>query len=189
MRICDVEGCGKKHFGHGYCVTHHRRWRRHGSPDERPRYDHVADRIAAKLERHGECLLYTGGHPSNSGQRLIRNGGNPRGVHRVAWEIVYGPIPPGMCVCHRCDVPNCVNVPHLFLGTVGDNNLDRDRKGRTARAFGSRNANAKLTEWSVIQIRSALGEGQTPPAIARRFGVSAATIRLIKKRRIWSQVQ
>lgn len=32
-RVCDVEGCGGKHFGRGYCRSHHARWYRTGSVD------------------------------------------------------------------------------------------------------------------------------------------------------------
>ena len=51
-------------------------------------------------------------------------------AHRHAWFLANGPIPDGLCVCHHCDNPPCTNVDHLFLGTKGDNNRDRDQKGR-----------------------------------------------------------
>jgi hypothetical protein len=61
--------------------------------------------------------------------------GKTRRAHRVAWVLAYGAIPPPrsgrhqVCVLHRCDNPSCMNPQHLFLGTLRDNNLDRDAKG------------------------------------------------------------
>lgn len=51
-------------------------------------------------------------------------------AHRWAWEQAYGPIPAGLYVCHHCDVPECINPQHLFLGTPRDNTLDAKAKGR-----------------------------------------------------------
>jgi len=59
-------------------------------------------------------------------------------AHRLAWAEANGPIPEGMAVLHRCDVRTCVNVEHLFLGTLIDNNMDRDRKGRTRNQYTGR---------------------------------------------------
>ena len=53
-------------------------------------------------------------------------------AHRVAWELVNGPIPESMLVLHHCDNPPCVNPKHLWLGTQQDNVADRDAKGRQA---------------------------------------------------------
>jgi len=31
-RTCSVDGCGKPHYGRGWCKAHHQRWRRTGDP-------------------------------------------------------------------------------------------------------------------------------------------------------------
>lgn len=51
-------------------------------------------------------------------------------AHRVAWILTHGEIPPGMYLCHTCDMPRCVNPSHLFLGTQVENMRDCVQKNR-----------------------------------------------------------
>lgn len=77
----------------------------------------------------GKCWEWNAGKFTD-GYGCFHFEGKEIGAHRAAWRIHNGPIPNGALVCHHCDNPGCVNPDHLFLGTVTDNNHDRDKKGR-----------------------------------------------------------
>src|SRR5678815_399245 len=78
------------------------------------------------------CWLWGGTDDGKDGYGIFYVGQELKRTraHRVAFELLVGPIPRGLNVLHRCDVAACVNPLHLFLGTLGDNNRDRHTKGR-----------------------------------------------------------
>jgi len=136
-------------------------------------------------------------------------------AHRVAWEIVNGPVPVEMCILHRCDNPPCCNPIHLFLGTRTDNVIDRDAKGRMAKGerhgfkkhpekwsrgnahwtrlrpdavlCGEKNGNAKLTKEKASAIISLYGLGIAVNQLASQFGVGCSTIYRVITGENWRQ--
>lgn len=49
-------------------------------------------------------------------------------AHRVSFYIEHGFL--DEVIMHICDNPSCVRPDHLVAGTIQENNLDRDKKGR-----------------------------------------------------------
>lgn len=154
------------------------------------------------------CWLWMGS-VGTDGYGVVKANGATIGAHRVSWASCYGPIPPGLFVCHRCDNPPCVNPAHLFLGTQADNMADRRRKGRNAlcgakgdkngmrkhperraRLKGSAASGAKLSETQVAEIRGLLNNGVKQAAIAHHYGVTPSTVSRIRTqgRGGWSHV-
>ncbi len=130
------------------------------------------------------CILWCGSLKTNGyGQTRERRLGPHLYAHRLAYERAIGPIPRGMFVCHKCDVPNCINPEHLFLGGPNDNTQDMVRKGR--QAFGERHGNAKLVRSQIVSIRA---DQRVHLEIANAYGVSRTLIGAIKRRRVWAHV-
>jgi len=135
------------------------------------------------------CWLWTGGTDSNGYGKIMLNY-KVLGAHRVSWEVHHGPIPPGLYVCHKCDVPGCVNPDHLFLGTHRENMRDKMAKGRANTPFGSPHANAKLNENQVRIIKRLLSFGTVAQTdIAAAFGVNQRTVSNIKINKGWAHVR
>ena len=152
------------------------------------------ERFMSKISKQeGGCWLWTGAtskpNPRNGiCYPRIRVDGVIVKAHRLAYKIFVGPIPPGMLVCHRCDVSLCVNPAHLFLGTHTDNNHDMHRKGRARFSYGERNGAAKLTADQVQAIRRLYVKRSREfggPALSRMFGVDPCYITLICRGGAW----
>jgi hypothetical protein len=156
-------------------------------------YPHVTQRrFWAKVDVRGpdDCWLWTGSTlKSGYGMLTVRRKGLL--AHRVSWELHHGPIPVGegyhgICVLHDCDVRNCVNPGHLFLGTHLDNMDDMRAKGRNRQPRGESTAQAKLTEPKVLEIRRLYASGgYTQTELGDDFGVTQAAISAIVTRKNW----
>lgn len=94
-------------------------------------------------------------------------------AHRLSWKEFRGPIPEGICLCHRCDNTTCINPDHLFLGTHDENMKDRTAKGRS-KAKGPLKNKAEIIE----RIKT----GASAHSISRETGVHRVTVSKIKQR-------
>ncbi len=168
-------------------------------------------RFWAKVDKTGECWLWTGRRDKDGYGRFRPNGKScDRGAHRVSFVLHGGTIPDGAFVCHSCDNPPCVNPAHLWLGTAQDNSDDMVSKGRQgvgntaltaargdrngartkpeSRARGERNGSAVLTEEHVRLIRAAYAGGESQGSIGRRMDIPQAHISRIVRRTLWAHV-
>ena len=136
----------------------------------------------------GPCWIWTMGK-NNRGYGTIGAAGKSVGAHVFSFEIHKEPAG-GRYVLHKCDVRNCVNPDHLFLGTHLDNMADMRAKGRGA--IGDKNGSrsrpeslprgethraAKLSNAQVEEIRTRYAAGGVRQVdLAREFGVSPTAV-------------
>lgn len=138
----------------------------------------LKDRFSNMVRKSADgCWIWIGSR-NNGGYGRIREDGNGKTMlaHRVSWILHRGELPRDILVLHRCDVRECVNPNHLFLGTYKDNAIDREKKGRGANQKGENNHASVLTESLVLRLRTMRDSGLKYREISERTGVSETTI-------------
>lgn len=149
------------------------------------------------------CWLWTG-CKNQFGYGVMKLGNRRSKVaraHRISWSLTNGPIPRGAFILHSCDVPACVNPAHLRPGTPADNSADAVERQRASGGSlkGEAHHQARLTDADIAEIRSlyrpSTGQGKRPSngwsttALAKRFGVSQATMWRIVNGLSWSHLK
>jgi HNH endonuclease len=144
------------------------------------------DKFWSKVNKTKTCWLWTA-MKNVFGYGELWTGKKPNRkrklAHRISWELRFGKIPEGLGVLHKCDVRNCVNPEHLFLGTFLDNMKDKLSKGRQAKH--ERSGMARLTEKNVSEIRSLYSSGLKQHEIAKQFKINQGQISRIVRFEAW----
>lgn len=134
-----------------------------------------------KINPETKCLEWTSF--TYNGYGLFHLNGKARRAHRVYWEMMKGPIPKGLIVCHRCDNRSCVNPEHLFIGTHQDNLDDMRSKGRDRFAAGHTRGDVwhatRLSEQDVMKIRD---DERPQKEIARDYGIDPSHVSKLKSK-------
>ena len=147
-----------------------------------------------------DCMLWT--KAKSNGYGVKSHNGKRVYIHRLVATEVYGEIPEGMVVAHKCDTPACINPDHLFICTQKENIADMVRKGRGAKGIkhglkkhperrvrGERVPASKLTESKIHEIRRIYATGVvTLVSISEKFGVAFQTISKIVNKSSWKHI-
>lgn len=121
MRLCNVAACLEQHYAHGYCRSHYDRRRRRGDATAPP-IPGLVERFWSKVDRSGECWVWTAGK-SGGGYGSFTVNGKSAQAHRFAYELLVGPIPGGLVLDHLCRNRACVRADHLDPVTERENLL------------------------------------------------------------------
>lgn len=133
------------------------------------------------------CWLWTG---AVSGMRpsFGTTPGTQEMAYRVSWQLHRGNVPAGLYVCHRCDVPMCVNPDHLFLGTQADNLADMANKGRGHGTCKNRSVALYKVKLTADDVRMIRADPRPTRAVGLDYGVTQANISAIRSGKTWRHV-
>ena len=184
---CAVPNCGKDAKVSGMCMSHYRRFKKHGdvnlggtSPGEPSRWinDH-------KGHLGDHCLPWPFGN--GSGYASVFIDGRYSKAHRVMCAVANGPPPnPSDEARHLCGNNRCVNPRHLAWGSPKQNASDRRKHGTIIE--GEKVKGSRLSEADVLRIRARFASGETCAAIAKDFPVGKSNIWSVVKGKTWSHI-
>lgn len=95
----------------------------------------ISASVAERLEKYSipepnsGCTLWFG-PIDRCGYGQLSIAGKARRATHLSLEQHGRPVPAGMCACHKCDVPACINPDYLFVDTQAGNLADMCAKGR-----------------------------------------------------------
>jgi hypothetical protein len=133
------------------------------------------ERFWAKVNKTDTCWLWTackdiGGYGNYYNQR----------AHRVAYEVLVGPIPDGMVLDHLCCVRACVNPEHLRVCTHVENVLAPHSVSPTA--INQRKTHCYRGHPYTEETLMVKPDGRRECRICRRMGEPERKRRIIERR-------
>lgn len=152
----------------------------------------------SRIHKTDGCWYF--GKPYAAKHRTLWVGDKQVGASKVAYLLFKGLISEGQWVLHTCDVGNCVNPAHLYLGSPKQNSEDRDKRGRAnrptglrhgqhtcpeSRTKGEKNGMAKLQEGVVRQVMEMGKAGVKQRDIAEKFGLKQPTVSRLLSGKSW----
>lgn len=115
-----------------------------------------------------KCTEWTGGKDQD-GYPMFWYEGKTERASRALWKLVYGNIPEGLVIRHKCDNPACLNILHLELGTHKENTGDALARGRMTGPVKV----TKEKEQLILELRK---QGMPLARIARQLGISISSL-------------
>lgn len=127
---CMFAGCNRKVHGYGLCHAHYRQKyvaEVELSPIKVPIRGtmNMEERFWYFTTKTDGCWSWHSTHVS-SGYGVLSYKGRQIRAHRVAYELLVGPIPDTLVLDHLCKNRGCVNPDHLEVVTKGENTLRGD---------------------------------------------------------------
>ena len=122
--LCSISGCLGRHRSRGLCGKHYRHAR---EAKNLPPLLTDVQRFWARVNKNGP--LWNGtpcwewDHPDVHGYGVIWWHQRSMKAHRLAYELLVGPIPGGLTLDHLCRNTTCVNPDHLEPVTLRVNIL------------------------------------------------------------------
>lgn len=133
---CSVDGCDYRLCARGWCRIHYAAWWRYGDPlivkgtNRRVTVRNSAEwqrqRLLASIavtDSDQDCWLWKGCVNAKTGYGRVSSKGRPSLPHRIAYELLRGPIPDGLTIDHLCRVRLCCNPSHMEAVTMKVNDL------------------------------------------------------------------